>query len=112
MTRTILAAIVVLLAAVPAADAAYYMNKPAAEHDLRLVLHSNYGYSNTGVYCRPKKGRNEHVRQGGRTLFHSWTCGFVAGEQGASCKGAMSIIGSDSRAGFYYQRHWSAGESC
>src|SRR4051794_37711868 len=83
------------LVAAPVAGAAYYINKPLAEHDLRRVLHDVYYLSNTGVYCRPKKGANEHVAQGGQLLYHKWSCGFVAGEPGASCKGAISIYGSD-----------------
>jgi hypothetical protein len=94
------------------AAAKYYINKPLAEHDVRLVLHNNYGYTGTGVYCQPKRGRNEHVVSAGRVFYHRWTCGWATGEPGASCKGLMSIIGSDSESGFYYYRQWSRGEAC
>ncbi len=92
--------------------AAYYVGKPVAEHYLRVLLHETYGYSKTGVYCRPKQGSNERVVKHGRVLYHRWLCGFVAGEPGYSCKGAISIYGSDSAAGFLYYRHGSRGEAC
>jgi hypothetical protein len=92
--------------------AAYYVGKPVAEHYLRVLLHETYGYSNTGVYCQPKRGRNERVVKHGPVLYHRWSCGFYAGEPGDSCKGAISIVGSDSAAGFLYYRHGSSGEAC
>lgn len=102
----------VALLAVPAsADAAYYIGKPVAEHYARIQLH-NYGYTNVGVYCQPKKGKNENYNNHGHVLWHKWYCGFVEAEPGDSCKGTISIYGSDAGAGFYYYRHGSVGEDC
>jgi hypothetical protein len=112
MHRALALALLVTLALATPAHAAYYVGKPVAEHYLRLVLHDNYGYSNTGVFCRPKQGGNEHARKGSNTLYHRWACGFYAGEAGGSCKGSMSIIGSDGEGGFVYHRNWSVGEIC
>lgn len=100
-----------VLAAAASADAAYYVGRPVAEHYARQQLHS-YGYTYVGVYCQPQKGRNESYRKRGRVLWHKWLCSFAEGVRGDSCKGQLSIVGSDSGAGFYYLRHWSVGEDC
>lgn len=94
------------------ASSAYYTNRAGAEHYLRLLLHEQYGYKNTGVYCQPQKGRNERYAEEGKHLYHRWLCGFVSGTHDRSCKGAITIYGSDSSAGFMYYRHASRGESC
>jgi hypothetical protein len=101
-----------LLIGAATADAAYYVNKPVAEHYLRNLLHS-WDMTNTAVYCRPKRGKNESVMSSdGVRLWHKWSCGFVAGEPGYSCKGVVSIYGSDHGAGYYYFRHSTRGEAC
>ena len=92
-------------------SAAYYVGKGVAEHYTRVLLHQ-YGYSNISVYCRPKQGFNEKYNKGGRMLYHRWLCGYYSGEPGYSCKGAVSIIGSDGSGGFRYYRHFSRGEAC
>lgn len=104
--------VVACLALASPAMSAYFVGKPVAEHYLRVLLHDQYGYTNTGVYCRPQRGQNERHVKHGRVLYHRWLCGFYTGEDGASCKGAITIVGSDGGAGFRYYRHQSVGEIC
>lgn len=95
------------------ASAAYYIARPVAEHYTRELLHDTYGYSQTGVACRPRQGRNEtYTLRSGRVLYHVWLCGFYASNYGDACKGAITIWGSDGSGGFRYYRHWSRGSGC
>jgi hypothetical protein len=107
----VLALVVCSLSAASVADAAYYVGQSVAEHYARQHLHS-YGYTYVATACRPQAGRNESYRKDGHVLWHKWLCGFAEGVRGDSCKGALSIVGSDSGAGYYYLRHWSVGEDC
>jgi hypothetical protein len=114
MVKRAIAAVTMVGCLVFAAPAmsAYYVGKSVAEHYLRVLLHEQYGYSNTGAYCRPQRGPNEKYVKHGRVLYHRWLCGFFAGESGYSCKGVISIVGSDESVGFRYYRHESSGEAC
>lgn len=95
------------------ANAAYYIARSVAQHYMRDLLHDTYDYSNTGVYCRPRQGRNEtYTTRSGRVLYHVWICGFYASNYGDACKGAITIWGSDGSGGFRYYRHWSRGPGC
>lgn len=103
---------VVALSSTTPAFGAYYIGKRVAEHYMRDLLHDTYGYRQTGVSCRPKEGRNETYAKNGRLLYHAWFCGFYARNYGSTCKGLISIKGSDGAGGFVYFRHWSRGPGC
>ncbi|WP_354701550.1 hypothetical protein DSM112329_01869 [Paraconexibacter sp. AEG42_29] len=90
-----------LFAAVPSADAAYYISKKRAEHNVRVHFAGYRSYVYAGASCRP----TGLPRARSRTLYHRWTCRFVAYNsryQKHKCQGTIRITGS-LRNRYYYR---------
>jgi hypothetical protein len=80
-------------------EARYFTDQASAEHYVRDFFHNTVGYHYTAASCRPR-GR---AKADPRYDYHTWTCGFAAGDSrfNASCTGMIRIKGSHTAGQFY-----------
>jgi hypothetical protein len=102
MKRLLLSsAIFIGLLAPAAAKADYFISEHRAVSLARDYWHNQRGYHYTYAACRPQGASSAKAGY----IYHRWTCGFVAKDDGGqSCKGLMLIAGSSSGRGSYYDR--------